>query len=72
MITTRKAGRAMRAAMPVWLVGVFAVCLVIPGPFDELAVIVAAVVLCAVQPVRARRAASAYRGGKSHRSADLF
>jgi hypothetical protein len=72
MITTRKAGRAMRAAMPVWLAGVFAVCLVIPGPFDELAVIVAAIVLCGAQPVRARRAASAWRGGKSHRSLDLF
>ena len=72
MITMRKAGRAMRAAMPVWLLGMFAVCVAIPGPFDELAAILAAVVLCAVQPVRARRAASAWRGGKSHRSIDLF
>jgi hypothetical protein len=68
VITTRKAARAVRAALPGWMLGLVAVCVVIPGPFDELAVITAAVALCAVQPVRARRAASAWRGGKSHRN----
>jgi hypothetical protein len=69
MITARKFIRAARAALPVWMLAVFAACLVIPGPFDELAFLVASGVLCAVQPVRARRAASAWRGGKSHRHA---
>ena len=67
-ITARKTGRAMRAALPAWMMAVFAVCLVIPGPFDELAAVLATAILCIVQPVRARRAASAWRGGKSHRA----
>ena len=70
MITTRKAARAIRAALPGWLVIAFGACLVIPGPFDELAAVLACLVLCAVQPARARRAASAWRGGKSHRAHD--
>ena len=67
LITTRKIGRAMRAALPVWMMAAFAVCLFIPGPLDELAAVLATVILCAIQPVRARRAVSAWRGGKSHR-----
>jgi hypothetical protein len=70
VIAARKAGRAMRTALPLWLIAVFTACLVIPGPFDELAMIVVTGALCAVQPVRARRAASAWRGGKSHRAHD--
>lgn len=61
-IITRKIGRAMRAAMPGWLLAVFAACLIVPGPFDELAAVAVALVLCAVQPIRARRAASAWHG----------
>ena len=48
MITTRKAARAIRAALPGWLVIAFGACLVIPGPFDELAAVLACLVLCAV------------------------
>lgn len=70
MIAARKATRAMRAALPAWLLAVFAACLVIPGPFDELAMIVVTGALCALQPVRFARARSAWRGGKSHRLAD--
>ena len=39
-MTVRKLARAVRAAMPGWLVVVFGACLVIPGPFDELAALV--------------------------------
>jgi len=53
--------------MPRWLVIAFAACLVIPGPFDEIGALLLTGALCAVQPIRARRAASAWRGGKSHR-----
>jgi hypothetical protein len=70
MIATRRAGRAARAMLPAWLLPVLAACLVIPGPFDELAVLLAVLILGAVQPVRFRRAASAWRGGKSHRKGD--
>ena len=70
MITARKCMRAARAAMPSWLLAVFGACLVIPGPFDELAALLAVLVLVTVQPVRGRRAASAWRGGKSHRRHD--
>jgi hypothetical protein len=68
VITTRRLMRAARAAMPAWLLAVFGVCLIIPGPFDEMGMLVVLAVLVAVQPVRARRAASAWRGGKSHRA----
>jgi hypothetical protein len=60
----RKAGRALRAVLPSWAVGVFTVCLVVPGPFDEIAAALAAAVLVVV---RFRRAASAWRGGKTRR-----
>jgi hypothetical protein len=57
--------------LPGWLLPVFAACLVIPGPLDELALVLAVLVLGACQPVRFHRAASAWRGGKSHRRCDL-
>jgi hypothetical protein len=68
VITARRAARAVRAALPGWLMVTFAACAVIPGPFDELAVIVAVLIVCAIQPVRIARARSAWRGGKSHRA----
>lgn len=71
MITLRKVLRAARAATPAWLILVFAACALIPGPLDEVTVLLALVVLCSVQPVRARRAVSAWRGGKSHRSGEV-
>jgi len=70
MITVRRALRAANAVMPKWLAVVFTACLVIPGPFDEIAALVVVVFLCAVQPIRFRRARSAWRGGKSHRASD--
>lgn len=71
MITTRKIVRAARAALPTWMLAIFAACMVIPGPFDELAFLTVAVILCAVQPMRVRRAVSAWRGGKSHRAREV-
>jgi hypothetical protein len=70
MIAARKVKRALRAALPVWLIAVFTACLVIPGPFDELAMVIVTSALCALQPVRFARARSAWRGGKSHRAYD--
>jgi hypothetical protein len=70
MIFARKCIRALRAMMPAWMLVVFSICLAIPGPFDELAMILAALVLGAIQPIRFKRAVSAWKGGKSHRSAD--
>lgn len=67
MITVRKALRSARAAMPAWMLPLLAVALAVPGPQDEIAVALVAGLLCAVQPVRARRAASAWRGGKTER-----
>ena len=63
----RKAARMFRAVLPAWMLAAFTVCLAVPGPFDEAAAVLLAVVLLAV---RFRRAASAWRGGKSHRKAD--
>lgn len=71
MITVRKTMRALSAMMPSWMLVVFAVCLVIPGPFDEIAMLLTALFLGIVQPIRFRRARSAWRGGKSHRTYDL-
>ena len=68
MIGIRKVSRSLTAAMPGWLILVCAVCLVIPlVRFAALAVTAA---LCLVQPARVRRAATAWRGGKSHRRFD--
>ena len=71
MITARKTYRALSAMLPPWMLAMFAVCLVIPGPFDEMAIIVTAAFLGIVQPVRFKRAKSAWKGGKSHRVYDL-
>ena len=62
----RKAARAFRAVLPSWALAAFTVCLCIPGPFDEIAAILAALVLLVVRFPKAR---SAWRGGKSHRKA---
>jgi hypothetical protein len=62
----RKTVRAVRAVLPSWMLAVFTACLAIPGPFDEGAAVLVAVVLLTV---RWRRAASAWRGGKTHRTA---
>ena len=61
-IITRKIARAIRAALPAWVLPIFAACLAIPGPADEIALLALALVLCAVQPIRARRAVSAWHG----------
>jgi hypothetical protein len=66
-ITGRRVTRVLRAVMPGWMLAAFAVCLVVPGPFDEIAMILAAAVLVTARLGRAR---SAWRGGKSHRAAD--
>jgi hypothetical protein len=62
----RKAGRALRAVLPAWAVGVFGVCLASPLPFDDALAALAALVLVVA---RFPRAASAWRGGKTRRSA---
>ena len=71
MINARRTYRALSAMLPPWMLAVFAVCLVIPGPFDELAIVLTALVLGIAQPIRLRRARSAWKGGKSHRQYDL-
>lgn len=58
--------------MPAWMLVLFTICLVIPGPFDEIAMVLAALFLGIAQPIRFRRARSAWRGGKSHRAADAL
>ena len=68
-ITSRRIMRVMRAVMPRWMCTAFAVCLAIPGPFDETAMLLAGVILIIV---RFRRARSAWRGGKSHRALDPY
>ena len=56
------------AVMPGWLLVIFGVCLVIP--LARLVVLILTAVLCLMQPARVRRAASAWKGGKSHRRWD--
>ena len=63
----RKAGRAFRAVLPSWALAAFTVCLCVPGPFDEIAAILASLVLVVVRFPRAR---SAWRGGKTERKAE--
>ena len=58
----------MTAAMPGWLILVCTVCLVIP--LARFAALTVTGALCLVQPARVRRAATAWRGGKSHRRFD--
>jgi hypothetical protein len=68
MITVRKITRSLTAAMPGWLLAISAVCLVIP--LVRLAALLVVAVPCLIQPVRVRRASSAWKGGKSHRVFD--
>lgn len=68
MITIRKLTRSLTAAMPAWLIVVCGICLVIP--LARLAALAFTAGLCLVQPARVRRAASAWKGGKSHRASD--
>ena len=68
MIVVRKVVRSLIAAMPGWLLVIFAVCLAIP--LARLAVLVLTAALCLMQPARFRRAVSAWKGGKSHRRCD--
>jgi MFS superfamily sulfate permease-like transporter len=66
-LLTGRLGRIIRAVMPRWMLAAFVVCLAIPGPFDEAAMIVAGLILAVF---RYRRTVSAWRGGKSHRVSD--
>lgn len=68
MITIRKITRSLTAAMPGWLMVVCALCLAIP--LARLAALLFTAGLCLIQPARVRRAASAWKGGKSHRAFD--
>lgn len=66
MITFRKVVRSLTAAMPGWLIAICGLCLIIP--LARLAALLFAAALCLIQPVRVRRVASAWKGGKSHRA----
>jgi hypothetical protein len=68
MITARKVARSLTAAMPAWLLLICGVCLFIP--LARLAALLFTATLCLIQPARVRRAASAWKGGKSHRACD--
>jgi len=68
MITVRKITRSLTAVMPGWLIVICGVCLAIP--FARLAALLFTAGLCLVQPARVRRAASAWKGSKSHRAFD--
>ncbi len=66
MITSRKITRSLFAVMPGWLIVICGVCLVLP--LARLAALLFTAGLCLVQPVKIRRAISAWKGGKSHRA----
>ena len=68
MITIRKVTRSLTAVMPGWLIVICGVCLALP--LARLAALLFTAGLCLVQPARVRRAASAWKGGKSHRAFD--
>ena len=68
VITVRKIVRSLTAAMPGWLLLICGVCLAIP--LARLAALLLTAVVCLTQPARVRRAASAWKGGKSHRLRD--
>jgi hypothetical protein len=68
VITVRKIVRSLAAAMPRWLIVVCGVCLLIP--LVRLVALLFTAGLCLIQPARIRRAASAWKGGKSHRASD--
>jgi UPF0716 family protein affecting phage T7 exclusion len=66
LIAIRKIIRSLAAAMPGWLIAICGLCLFFP--LARLAAVLFTVALCLIQPVRVRRAASAWKGGKSHRA----
>jgi hypothetical protein len=68
MITVRKTARSLIAVMPGWLIVICGVRLVIP--LVRLAALLFTAGLCLIQPAKVRRAASAWKGGKSHRAFD--
>ena len=68
MITIRKITRSLTTVMPGWLIVICGVCLAIP--LARLAALLFTAGLCLVQPAKVRRAASAWKGGKSHRAFD--
>jgi hypothetical protein len=72
-INARRFGRFIRAACPAWLVCLWTICAFIPTPFeiDEALPAVLTLLVLAFQWRRVPRALSAWRGGKSHRAADL-
>ncbi len=67
MITVRKVRRSLSAVMPVWPI-VIGGCLAIP--LARLAALLFTAGPRLVQPARVGRAASAWKGGKSHRAFD--
>jgi hypothetical protein len=66
VITFRKLLRSLTAAMPGWLLVICAVCLFVP--LARFAALLFTAALCLIQPARVRRAASAWKAGKSHRA----
>jgi UPF0716 family protein affecting phage T7 exclusion len=66
MITVRKITRSLTAVIPGWLIVICGVCLVIP--LVRLAALLFTAGLCLVQSAKVRRAASAWKDGKSHRA----
>jgi hypothetical protein len=68
MITVRKVTRSLTAVMPGWPVVICGVGLAIP--LARLAALPFTARLCLVQPARVARAASAWKGGTSHRAFD--
>jgi hypothetical protein len=68
MITARKVIRSLTAAMPAWLIAICGLCLIFP--LARLAALLFTATLCLIQPARVRRAASAWKGGKSHRASN--
>lgn len=57
----RRLACVAKAALPRWLVVALGAALVIPGPFDEIAGLVAVAVVLLVQPQRIGRARQAWR-----------
>ena len=70
MITARRFRRATMASLPKWLAIAVALCMLIPGFFDDIAALVIVAGVLIVQPWRVPRFRSAWRGGKSHRAHD--
>jgi len=60
MIIVRKIARSLTAAMPSSLAALCTACLLIP--LARLAGLAFTVTLCRLQPIRVRRAASAWKG----------